>query len=153
MRARCGCTIRSKKLHCSDLNARAMTEVSHRTLPGGATAAACSRLQPRQVRNQFFILLSVLLGQGRTMADVCIRGMLLLSHKKVQIDHSTVFFLESTFIDRITQNGRRPPQMGLTETGPIGISLWRSAGGRALARLPILCVCLSLLLAWSNDTA
>ncbi len=39
------------------------------------------------MRNQFFILLSVLLGQGRRMADVCIRGMLLHSHKKVLIDY------------------------------------------------------------------
>jgi hypothetical protein len=72
---------KAKKLHNSDLNARAMTEVSHRTLPLCAAAATCSRLQPRQVRNQFFIPVSVLLGQGRTMADVCIRGMLLLSQE------------------------------------------------------------------------
>jgi hypothetical protein len=77
-----------------------MTDVSHRMLPSEATAATCSRLQPRQVRNQFFILLSVLLGQGRTMADVtvCIRGMLLLSHKKVQIDYTTVFFKKALLL-------------------------------------------------------
>ena len=77
-----------KTLHNSDLNARIMTEVSHRTLPPCA-AATCSRLQPRQVRNQFFILLSVLLGQGRRMADVCIHPMHKHSHKPVLIDYSS----------------------------------------------------------------
>ena len=65
-----------KTLHNSDLNARIMTEVSHRTLLRCAAASAtCSRLQPRQVRNQFFIPVSVVLGQGRRMAEVRIQPM------------------------------------------------------------------------------
>ena len=41
------------------------------------------------MRNQFFILLSVLLGQGRRMADVRIQPMHSHSHKNVMIDYSS----------------------------------------------------------------
>ena len=41
------------------------------------------------MRNQWFIPLSVLLGQGRRMADVCLRGRHKHSHNQVMIDYSS----------------------------------------------------------------
>ncbi len=41
------------------------------------------------MRNQRFIPLSVVLGQGRRMADVCLRGRHKHSHKNVMIDFSS----------------------------------------------------------------
>jgi hypothetical protein len=80
--------MRSKTRHNSDLNARAMTEVSHLKpmLPLAMLlllACDCSRVCTRQVRNQYFILLSVLLGRGGRMAEHS------HSHKKVLIDYTS----------------------------------------------------------------
>jgi hypothetical protein len=99
----------------------------------GAAASTCSRLQPRQVRIQFYIPLSVLLGQGRRMADVRIQPMHKHSHKNVMIDYSSgASGLQwavdaATMLENFHSYAMALYRIGAAETA--GAAVGRAAGG------------------------